>query len=57
MRYDRIDAPSDAWAWDQVHSDDHGNATVSWTLPAGPLTLEIAKREDGALLDATAVLK
>ncbi|MCH8218596.1 MAG: discoidin domain-containing protein [Planctomycetes bacterium] len=54
VRFNGIDAP-DGWAWDLVHSNDHGNAVVSWTLPAGPLTLEIAKREDGVYLDAIAV--
>ena len=56
VRFNQLEAPS-GWAWDQVHSTDHGNALVSWTLPAGPLTLEIAKREDGALLDAIAVIQ
>ncbi len=54
--FNEIDAPG-AWSWDQVHSFDHGNAVVRWTLPAGPLTLEIAKREDGTYLDAIAVIQ
>ena len=45
-------APQGAWHWDEVHSNDHGNEVVNWTLPAGANTLEIAKREDGVLLDA-----
>jgi len=40
------------WHWDEVHSDDHGQQVVKITLPAGQHTLEIARREDGALLDA-----
>ncbi len=41
-----------AWHWDEVHSSDHTNAVVTITVPAGPQTLEIARREDGAMLDA-----
>ncbi|MHC4593378.1 MAG: hypothetical protein ACYS9C_01125 [Planctomycetota bacterium] len=51
VRFNGIDAP-DTWTWDDVHSNDHDNTVVNWTLPPGPLTLEIAKREDGVLLDA-----
>jgi hypothetical protein len=51
VRFNGIDAP-DGWNWDEVHSDDHGQAVVNWTLPAGAHALEIAKREDGVLLDA-----
>jgi hypothetical protein len=40
------------WHWDEVHSDDHGQQVVKITLPAGQHTLEIARREDGTLLDA-----
>ncbi|MHC4594500.1 MAG: discoidin domain-containing protein [Planctomycetota bacterium] len=40
------------WHWDEVHSDDHGQQVVKITLPTGQHTLEIARREDGALLDA-----
>ncbi|MCH8119182.1 MAG: hypothetical protein IIC00_05575 [Planctomycetes bacterium] len=50
VRFNGIDAP-DGWAWDEVHSNDHSNAVVNWTLPAGAHTIEIAKREDGVLLD------
>ena len=50
VRFNGIDAP-DGWAWDEVHSDDHNQAVVNWTLPAGAHTIEIAKREDGVLLD------
>jgi hypothetical protein len=40
------------WHWDEVHSNDHDNELVNWTLPDGEHTLEIAKREDATLLDA-----
>jgi hypothetical protein len=40
------------WVWDEVHSSDHNAEVVNWTLAAGNYTLEIAKREDGALIDA-----
>ncbi len=39
------------WVWDEVHSSDHISAVVNWTLAGGDYTLEIAKREDGALID------
>ncbi len=55
VRFNELDAPS-GWAWDEVHSNDHGNAVVNWTLPAGQNTLEIAKREDGVLLDAIVIM-
>jgi hypothetical protein len=42
----------DNWHWDDVFSDDHGRQVANWTLAAGTYTLEIARREDGALLDA-----
>ncbi|MCH8121483.1 MAG: hypothetical protein IIC00_17370, partial [Planctomycetes bacterium] len=51
VRFNGIDAP-DGWAWDEVHSDDHNQAIVNWTLPAGAHTIEIGKREEGVLLDA-----
>ncbi len=50
VKFNGMDAP-DGWAWDEVHSDDHDDEVVSWTLPAGDHTLEIARREDGTLLD------
>ncbi|MFC1604794.1 discoidin domain-containing protein [Planctomycetota bacterium] len=43
---------SNEWLWDEVHSNDHDDAVVNWTLPAGEHTLEIGKREDGTLFDA-----
>ncbi|MHC4175523.1 MAG: discoidin domain-containing protein, partial [Planctomycetota bacterium] len=45
------------WHWDEVHSNDHDNQVVKITLPAGPHTLEIARREEGALLDAIVISK
>jgi len=51
VNFNGMDAP-DGWAWDEVHSNDHDNTVANWTLPAGEHTLEIAKREDGTLLDA-----
>jgi hypothetical protein len=51
IRFNDIEAGAE-WHWDEVHSSDHGNAVVKITLPAGQHTLEIARREDGALLDA-----
>ena len=45
-----MDAPN-GWHWDEVHSNDHDNAVVNWTLTDGAHTLEIGKREDGVLLD------
>jgi len=45
-----------AWHWDEVHSNDHGNAVVNITLPAGAHTLEIARREDGAKVDAVVIM-
>jgi hypothetical protein len=51
VRFNGMDAP-DGWAWDEVHSDDHDDAVVTWMLPGGDHTLEIGKREDGVLLDA-----
>ena len=55
VRFNELDAPS-GWAWDEVHSNDHGNAVVNWTLPAGQNTLQIAKREDGVWLDAIVIM-
>jgi len=51
VRFNGIDLGS-RWHWDEVHSNDHNDEVVNWTLPAGEHTLEIAKREDGTLLDA-----
>ena len=51
VRFNDI-AHSNEWLWDEVRSNDHDNAVVNWTLPAGEHTLEIGKREDGMLFDA-----
>ena len=51
VRFNGMDAPN-GWAWDEVHNDDPDDVVVNWTLTAGEHTLEIAKREDGVLLDA-----
>ena len=45
-------APGSQGIWDEVHSSDHSGEVVNWTLAAGNYTLEIAKREDGASIDA-----
>jgi hypothetical protein len=45
------------WHWDDVFSADHDGQTANWTLPAGTYTLEIARREDGALLDIIVISK
>ena len=51
VEWNNID-PGSEWHWDVFHSTDDGGAEVEWTLAAGTHTLEIAYREDGALLDA-----
>ena len=56
VRFNGI-SDGDAWHWDVVHSDDDNQQEVEFTLSAGTRTLEIARREDGTLLDAIAVLK
>jgi len=48
------------WHWNDVFSGDNvgtDDATVLFTLPAGTYTLEIARREDGALLDVIVISK
>ena len=42
----------DTWHWDEIHNDQQNDNVVYFTLPAGQHTLEIAKREDGTMLDA-----
>jgi hypothetical protein len=48
---------SSNWYWHDVFSGDHDNEVANWTLPAGTYTLEIARREDGALLDVVVISK
>ncbi len=48
------------WHWEDVFSGDNvgtDDPTVLFTLPAGTFTLEIARREDGALLDVIVISK
>ncbi|MFB0525023.1 MAG: DUF4457 domain-containing protein [Phycisphaerae bacterium] len=40
------------WHWDEIHNDQQDDNVVYFRLSAGQHTLEIAKREDGALLDS-----
>ncbi|MHC4171844.1 MAG: discoidin domain-containing protein [Planctomycetota bacterium] len=56
IRFNDIDDGA-AWHWDEVHSDDHDQQVVKITLPAGQNTLEIVRREDGAMLDAILISK
>ncbi len=51
--------PMDAgatWHWDEFHNDDQNDNVVYFTLSAGQHRLEIAKREDGTLLDAMVIM-
>ncbi|MHC4510505.1 MAG: discoidin domain-containing protein [Planctomycetota bacterium] len=48
---------STGWYWYDVFSGDHDAETANWTLPAGTYTLEIARREDGALMDVIVISK
>ncbi|MHC4366532.1 MAG: discoidin domain-containing protein [Planctomycetota bacterium] len=54
VRFNDI-GPGSQWVWDEVHSSDHNGEVVNWTLGAGEHRLEIAKREDGAMIDAILV--
>ena len=45
----------DTWHWDEIHNDQQNDNVVNFTLSAGQHTLEIAKREDGARLDAVLI--
>jgi hypothetical protein len=54
IRFNDIE-PGNEWLWDEVHSNDHDNTVVNWTLPAGENTLQIAKREDGLMIDAVLI--
>jgi len=59
VRFDAMDVSRGEWGWDEVYSElSHGMQVyevMNWTLPAGEHTLEIAKREDGVLLDAIVI--
>ena len=56
VRFNGI-SDGDAWHWDEVRSSDDGDSVVEFTLTAGTHTLEVARREDGALLDAITVIQ
>ena len=58
VRFNGIE-PGDTWHWDEVHSwePDESFQLVDFTLSAGTHTLEVAQREDGALLDAIALMQ
>ena len=44
------------WSWSDVFSDDDNeNGIVLWSMGPGTYTLEIARREDGAQLDAIVI--
>lgn len=47
----------DAWHWEDIFSAEDGGETVHFTMDPGTYTLEIARREDGALLDAIVISK
>ena len=46
---------SATWIWQQIINTDDGNIPVQFTLAPGTHTLEIAYREDSALLDAIVI--
>ncbi|MEM7808973.1 MAG: Calx-beta domain-containing protein, partial [Planctomycetota bacterium] len=48
-------ARSSSFVWDRVHNVDAGSEPVSFFLPAGTHTLEIAAREDGTGIDGVYV--
>lgn len=50
VRWNGIDEDDD-WRWRLVHDDDSGDEVSHFTLRAGPNTLEMAYREDGAKMD------
>jgi len=56
VRFNGI-SDGDAWHWDEVRSSDDSDSVVEFTLTAGTHTLEVARREDGALLDAITVIQ
>ncbi len=56
VQWNNIDGGAD-WHWDVVHSSDDADTKVEWTMAASTYTLEIAFREDGALLDAITITR
>jgi hypothetical protein len=48
---------SNNWYWHDVFSAEDDGETVLFTIPAGTHTLEIAYREDAALIDAIVISK
>ena len=54
IRYNGI-PHGDTWHWDDMHNDQDGSIPIHFTLGAGTHTLEVAWREDGALLDAIVI--
>ena len=58
VRWNGTPTFSSGWYWSEVLSDDDDeNATVFFTMNPGMYTLEVARREDGAQLDAIVILK
>ena len=57
VRFNQTGPFSIDWRWLEVHSDDDGGAVVEFSLSAGTHTLKVARREEGILLDAIAVLR
>jgi len=55
VNFNSMSVPWLVWGWDDVHSNNHGNEAVIWTLSGGTHTLQIARREDGVLLDAIVI--
>jgi hypothetical protein len=57
-RWNALDFPSlETWAWDDMHNDQGpGQGPMIFTFEPGTYTLEIGYREDGALLDAIAIV-
>jgi len=49
--WDVSEADGSNWHWDELNSDNDGDQTVQFTMAPGRHTLEVAYREDGALLD------
>ena len=50
------DGMTGAFFWSEIHDTDDGSTIVEFTLTAGTHTLEIARREAGACIDAIAIL-